>query len=44
VRLALSPPGGGQVRVAGTIGLDPLRAELRVVASDAELGPYQAYV
>src|SRR5262245_54685463 len=44
VRVALRPPGGGQLRLAGRVGLDPLTADLRVVAKDAELAPYQPYL
>ncbi|HEV8441769.1 MAG TPA: DUF748 domain-containing protein [Methylomirabilota bacterium] len=43
VRAALRPPGGGQVQVSGRVGIDPLSAELRVKATDAELAPYQSY-
>jgi hypothetical protein len=44
MRAALRPPGGGQIRVAGRIGLEPLTADVRVGATDAELGPYHPYV
>jgi hypothetical protein len=43
VRAALRPPAGGQFQVAGRVGIDPLTADLRVTASDAELAPYQTY-
>lgn len=44
VHLAVRPPGGGRLQVAGRIGFHPLSAELRVRASSAELGPYQPYL
>ena len=44
VRLALRPPGGGQLHVTGRVGLDPLSADLRLVAKNAELAPYQPYL
>jgi len=44
VRLAVRPPGGGRLSVAGRVGVDPLSADLRVHARDAELAHYQAYV
>lgn len=44
VRVALNAPGGGQVRLVGRVGLDPLTADLRVTASRAELAPYQPYL
>src|SRR5262249_6109337 len=43
VKLAVRPPGGGRVQVAGRIGVDPLSADLRVQARDAELAHYQPY-
>ena len=44
VRLAVRPPGGGRLDVAGRVGIDPLSADLRLHARDAELAHYQAYV
>ena len=44
VRLAVRPPGGGQVQVAGRVAVDPFSADLRVNAREAELAHYQAYV
>jgi Domain of Unknown Function (DUF748) len=44
VRTALRPPGGGQLQVTGQIGVDPVTADLRVVARNAELAPYQPYL
>ncbi len=44
VKLAVRPPGGGQVQVAGRVGIDPLSADLRVHAREAEIAHYQPYV
>jgi hypothetical protein len=44
VRAALRPPGGGRLQIAGNVGVDPVSADLRVVARSAELAPYQPYV
>jgi uncharacterized protein involved in outer membrane biogenesis len=44
VKLAVRPPGGGQVQVAGRVGVDPFSADLRVNAREAELAHYQPYV
>src|SRR5262249_11830945 len=44
VRAALRPPGGGQLQLAGRLGVDPLSADLRLAATDAEIAPYQAYL
>jgi len=44
VRMALRPPGSGQVQVTGRIGLDPLSAELHVATRQADLAPYQPYL
>jgi uncharacterized protein DUF748 len=44
VRVSLRPPGGGLVRLSGRVGVDPIAANLRVAAKDAELAPYQPYV
>jgi uncharacterized protein DUF748 len=43
-RMALRPPGGGQVRVAGRVWLDPFTAELRVTMTEVALAPYQGYL
>jgi hypothetical protein len=44
VRAAVGLPGEGEVRFAGRLGVDPITADLRVTATDAELEPYRAYV
>jgi uncharacterized protein DUF748 len=44
VRLAVRPPGGGQVQVAGRVEVDPFNADLRVHTRDAELAHYQPYL
>jgi hypothetical protein len=44
VRVGLRPPGGGQLQLAGRVGLEPITADLRVTARNAELAPYQPYV
>ncbi|HUG36316.1 MAG TPA: DUF748 domain-containing protein, partial [Candidatus Limnocylindrales bacterium] len=44
VRAALQPPGGGQLSVSGRVALDPLAADLRVIARNAELAPYHPYL
>jgi hypothetical protein len=44
VKLAVRPPGGGQVQAAGRVGVDPFSADLRVHARDAEIAHYQPYV
>jgi len=44
VKLAVRPPGGGQLQVAGRVGVDPFDANLRVTAREAELAHYQPYV
>jgi hypothetical protein len=43
-RMTLRPPGGGQVRIAGRVGLDPFTAELRVTMAEVALAPYQGYL
>ncbi len=43
VKLAVRPPGGGQLQVVGRVGVDPFDADLRVSARDTELAHYQAY-
>ena len=35
---------GGQVQVAGRVGVEPISADLRVTVTDAEIAPYQPYV
>ena len=44
VQMAARPPGGGDVRVSGRVDVDQLGADVRVVARNAELGPYQPYL
>ena len=44
VKLAVRPPGGGQIRAAGRVGIEPLSADLRVQARDVELAHYHPYV
>jgi hypothetical protein len=44
VKLAVRPPGGGQIEAAGRVGVDPLGADLRVRARETELAHYQPYV
>jgi hypothetical protein len=44
IRMALRPPGGGQLKVTGRVGLEPLWADLHLVATNAELAPYQPYL
>jgi uncharacterized protein involved in outer membrane biogenesis len=44
LRVGLRPPGGGDLQVTGRVGLDPLAADVRLVAKNAALAPYQAYV
>lgn len=44
VRAAWRPPGGGQVKVTGRVGVDPISADIRLVTSGAELAPYQPYL
>jgi hypothetical protein len=44
LRVALRPPGGGQLRASGRVGLEPMSADLRVNANNAELAPYQSYL
>ena len=45
VRVSLRPPGGGQLRATGRVALQqPLHGTARVVASNADLAPYQPYV
>jgi len=43
-RASFRPPGGGQVRVAGKVGIDPPSADLRLTANNADLAPYQPYL
>ena len=44
LRLALRPPGGGRVQVSGRVNVDPVAADLRIVAEGAQLAPYQVYL
>ena len=44
VQIGARPPGGGDVRVSGRIDLEPLGADLRVVAHNADLSSYQPYL
>jgi Domain of Unknown Function (DUF748) len=44
VRLAASTPGGGSLQASGRVALDPATADLRIVARNVELSPYQPYV
>src|SRR5207253_1269730 len=43
VKLAVRPPGGGQLQIAGRVGVDPFDADLRVSARETELAHYQPY-
>lgn len=42
--IALRPPAGGQMQITGQVGLDPLSADVRVRARNADLAPYQPYL
>jgi len=44
VRVSVSPPRGGQIQIAGRVGVDPVTADVRVSGKDTELAPYQPYV
>ena len=44
VRAAMRPPGGGHLRLAGEVGVDPVAVDLRVAGADADLASYQPYV
>ena len=44
VKLAVRPPGGGQIETTGRVSVDPLGADLRVRAHETELAHYQPYV
>ena len=44
IKAAARPLGGGQVQVAGRVGVEPISADLRVTVTDAEIAPYQPYV
>jgi Domain of Unknown Function (DUF748) len=44
LRATLRPPGGGQLRLDGRVGVDPVTVDLRVAGTGAELAPYQPYV
>jgi hypothetical protein len=45
VALDLEPPGGGELRIAGTADVcQPISADVRVVLKDVEMGAYQSYL
>jgi len=44
IKAAARPLGGGQVQIAGRVGVQPMSADLRVTVADAEIAPYQPYV
>jgi len=44
VRASAQPPDGGQVRVAGRVGIDPLTADVRVSSTGVAIAPYQSYL
>ena len=44
VHVSARPPDGGQVRVTGRVGLDPITADVKLVTTDAAIAPYQPYV
>ena len=44
VRLSGRPTGGGQVQVAGRVGLTPLAADTRVTVRAVDLAPYEPYL
>ena len=44
IKAAARPLGGGQVQIAGRVGVEPISADLRVTVADAEIAPYQPYV
>ena len=45
VAVNLLPPGGGELRVAGTVGVQqPPSADVRITLRGAELAPYQPYL
>jgi hypothetical protein len=44
VRADLRPPGGGRLQITGRVGLDPVDADVRVIARGAELAPYRPYL
>jgi hypothetical protein len=45
IQIALQPPGGGELSVAGRVGVaDPPTADVRVVLKGGALAPYQPYV
>ena len=43
-RASAQPPDGGQVRVAGRVGIDPLTADVRVSSTGVAIAPYQPYL
>jgi len=44
IKAAARPLSGGQVQIAGRVGIEPISADLRVTVADAEIAPYQPYV
>lgn len=44
VQLRAAAPQGGRVEVAGRVGVDPISADVHVVAKGVELAPYGGYV
>ena len=44
IKAAARPLGGGQVQIAGRVGVEPISADLRVTVASAEIAPYQPYV
>jgi Domain of Unknown Function (DUF748) len=44
LRLAGRPPGGGELQLAGRLGLAPFSADTRVTARGLDLAPYQPYL
>jgi Domain of Unknown Function (DUF748) len=44
VRGGVRPPGGGRLEVQGRVSVEPVTADLRVTARDADVAPYHAYI
>lgn len=44
IKAAARPVGGGQVLIAGRVGIEPISADVRLTVMDAEIAPYQPYV
>jgi hypothetical protein len=44
VQLRAAAPHGGRMEVAGRVGVDPISADVHVVAKGVELAPYAGYV